>query len=240
MYAVYYRPDLKKFAEEVKAKYGMADLYCGGNFTHVFILGGDGTLLEALHQFPCLLDSIVVHLGMGSVNFYRSARFTTIEDAVAHIEGGRYKVLELSTLESMGCVALNEVAVYRKEPGKLLKFRVAIDEGELEGRADGVVISTPHGTSGYIASTFGPIVDYRSPVLVISFVAPYTLFLRPLVTTAGRIDVETREEAVLVCDGRGMAVGRNFVVRLGEKKLRLAIFDNFNFLNRVRERLRSL
>ncbi|MFN3803768.1 MAG: NAD(+)/NADH kinase [Pyrobaculum sp.] len=240
MYAVYYRPDLEKVAEEVKAKYGMADFRCGGDFTHVFILGGDGTLLEALHQLPCILDSTVVHLGMGEVNFYRSAKFVTIEDAVTHIEGGRYRVVELSTLESINCVALNEVAVYRREPGRLLKFRVAIDEGGLEGRADGIIISTPHGTSGYVASTFGPIVDYRAPVLVISFVAPYTLFLRPLVTTADSVKVETREEAVLVCDGRGRAVGRNFVVRPGGKKLRLAIFDNFNFLERVAERFRSL
>lgn len=55
MFAVYYRPDLRPLAEEFKSRYGAVDLTCGGELSHVFILGGDGTLLEALRRFPCVL-----------------------------------------------------------------------------------------------------------------------------------------------------------------------------------------
>ena len=108
------------------------------------------------------------------------------------------------------------------------------------GRADGVIVSTPHGTSGYVVSTFGPIVDYRADVVVVSFIAPYTLFLRPLVLSSKYVEVETSEEAVALCDGRDGEEGRRFVIRRGDKTLRLAVFGEFNFLHRVMERLRSL
>jgi NAD+ kinase len=241
VFAVYYRPDLRPLAEEFKSRYGAVDLTCGGELSHVFILGGDGTLLEALRRFPCVLDSVVVHLGMGRVNFYRSAEFTIpVEEAVAKIRRGEYRVLEFSTLEHDGCRALNEISIYRREPGRLLSFRMRIDEGEVVGRADGVIISTPHGSSGYVVSTFGPVVDYRAEAVVISFIAPYTLFLRPIVLVSSQVVVETAEDAVLVCDGRETRQGRSFLVRRGGRKLKLAVFGEFQFLHRVMERLRSL
>ncbi len=241
MFAVYYRPDLRPLAEEFKNRYGAVDLSCGGELSHVFILGGDGTLLEALRRFPCVLDSVVVHLGMGKVNFYRSAEFTIpVEEAVEKVRKREYRVFEFSTLEHDGCRALNEVSIYRREPGRLLSFRVMAEEGEVVGRADGIIISTPHGSSGYVVSTFGPVVDYRAEVLVISFIAPYTLFLRPLVLVSSQVTVETAEDAVLVCDGRETRQGRSFLVKRGEKRLKLAVFGEFRFLHRVMERLRSL
>jgi len=108
------------------------------------------------------------------------------------------------------------------------------------GRADGVIISTPHGSSGYVVSTFGPVVDYRAEAVVISFIAPYTLFLRPIVLVSSQVVVETAEDAVLVCDGRETRQGRSFLVRRGGRKLKLAVFGEFQFLHRVMERLRSL
>jgi NAD+ kinase len=241
VFAVYYRTDLRPLAEEFKSRYGAVDLTCGDELSHVFILGGDGTLLEALRRFPCVLDSVVVHLGMGRVNFYRSAEFTIpVEEAVAKIRRGEYRVLEFSTLEHDGCRALNEISIYRGEPGRLLSFRVRIDEGEVVGRADGVIISTPHGSSGYVVSTFGPVVDYRAEAVVISFIAPYTLFLRPIVLVSSQVAVETAEDALLVCDGRETRRGRSFLVRRGGRKLKLAVFGEFQFLHRVMERLRSL
>jgi NAD+ kinase len=241
VFAVYYRPDLRPLAEEFKSRYGAVDLTCRGELSHVFILGGDGTLLEALRRFPCVLDFVVVHLGMGKVNFYRSAEFTiSVEEAVERVRRGAYRVLELSTLVHDNCRALNEVSIYRREPGRLLSFRVKTDEGEVVGRADGVIISTPHGSSGYVVSTFGPVVDYRADAVVVSFIAPYTLFLRPLVLMSSQVVVETGEDALLVCDGREKRQGRSFLVRKGEKRLKLAVFDEFQFLSRVMERLRSL
>ncbi|KUO81127.1 MAG: ATP-NAD kinase [Pyrobaculum sp. JCHS_4] len=241
MFAVYYRPDLRPLAEEFKSRYGAVELTCGGELSHVFILGGDGTLLEALRRFPCVLDSVVVHLGMGRVNFYRSAEFTIpVEEAVEKIRRGEYRVLEFSTLEHDGCRALNEISIHRGEPGRLLSFRMRTDEGEVVGRADGVIISTPHGSSGYVVSTFGPVVDYRAEAVVISFIAPYTLFLRPIVLVSSQVTVETAEDAVLVCDGRETRQGRSFLVKRGGRKLKLAVFGEFQFLHRVMERLRSL
>jgi NAD+ kinase len=101
VFAVYYRPDLQPLAEEFKSRYGAIDLTCRGELSHVFILGGDGTLLEALRRFPCVLDSVVVHLGMGRVNFYRSAEFTIpVEEAVAKIRRGSTAFLSFLLLNT--------------------------------------------------------------------------------------------------------------------------------------------
>ncbi|MEM1597171.1 MAG: NAD(+)/NADH kinase [Pyrobaculum sp.] len=241
MFAVFYRPDLRHVAEAAMRKYGAVELDCSRRLTHVFILGGDGTLLEAVRSHPCVLDSVVVHLGMGRVNFYRSADFSIpLDEAVGRVSRGEYRVVELHTLRLGNCVAVNEVSIFRREHGRLLSFRVATEEGDVVGRADGVIVSTPHGTSGYVVSTFGPIVDYRADVVVVSFIAPYTLFLRPLVLSSKYVEVETSEEAVALCDGRDGEEGRRFVIRRGDKTLRLAVFGEFNFLHRVMERLRSL
>ncbi|WP_187146723.1 NAD(+)/NADH kinase [Pyrobaculum neutrophilum] len=241
MYAVFYRPDLKPLAEDFMRRYGAVELDCRGSYSHVFILGGDGTLLEALRRHPCLLDAVVVHMGLGRVNFYRSSDAPlSIEEAVGRVERGDYGVLEFSTLVYGDCTALNEFSIYRREMGRLLSFRLESDGGELEGRADGVIVSTPHGASGYVVSTFGPVVDFRAEVVVISFIAPFTLYLRPLVLSAGRVLVETSEDAVLVCDGRESRPGRRFEIRRGDRRLRLAVFGEFRFLNRVLERLRSI
>ncbi|MEZ0319828.1 MAG: NAD(+)/NADH kinase [Pyrobaculum sp.] len=241
VFAVFYRPDLRHVAEVAMRKYGAVELSCSQRFTHVFILGGDGTLLEAARRYPCVLDSVVVHLGMGRVNFYRSADISIpLEEAVSRVSRGEYKVVELSTLRLGNCIAVNEISIFRRELGKLLSFRVATAEGQVVGRADGVLVSTPHGTSGYVASTFGPVVDYRLDAVVVSFIAPYTLFLRPLVLSSKYVEVEAAEDAVALCDGRGGEEGRRFVIGRGDKTLKLAVFGEFNFLSRVMERLRSL
>ncbi len=240
MYAIYHRPDLEKLAREVRDKYGFMELNCDREFSHVFILGGDGTLLEALHRYPCVLNSTIVHMGLGRVNFYRSANSISIEEAIRRVEVGEYNVLEFSTLRCGKQAALNEVAIYSAEVGKLLKFKITVNGGEIVGRGDGVIVSTPHGTSGYVISTFGPVVDYRISAVVISFVAPYTLYLRPFVLDVDRVFIETNREAILVCDGRGGEKSTNFEIVVGENKLKLATFDNFNFLNRVMERFRSI
>ncbi|MCY0891478.1 MULTISPECIES: NAD(+)/NADH kinase [Pyrobaculum] len=241
VFAVYYRPDLREAAWDFKRRYGAVDLSCNDKFTHVFIFGGDGTLLEAIRRYPCVLDSVVVHLGLGRVNFYRSAQLTIpVDDAVRRVLENNYDVLELSTLDAGGCIALNEVSVYRREPGKMLNFAIRTDEGEVVGRADGIIVSTPHGTSGYVVSTFGPVVDYRADVIVVSFVAPYTLYLRPLVLASKSVEIEINEETVLVCDGRAASTGRYFKISKGQRRLRLAVFGEFQFLDRVAERLRSL
>ena len=89
MFAVFYRPDLRHVAEAAMRKYGAVELDCSRRLTHVFILGGDGTLLEAVRSHPCVLDSVVVHLGMGRVNFYRSADFSIpLDEAVGRVSRG--------------------------------------------------------------------------------------------------------------------------------------------------------
>ncbi|AFA40609.1 putative sugar kinase [Pyrobaculum oguniense TE7] len=241
VFAVYYRPDLREAALEFKKKYNAVELRCNDKFTHVFVFGGDGTLLEAIRRYPCVLDSVVVHLGLGRINFYRSTQLAIpVDDAVRRILENKYNVLELSTLDAGGCIVLNEISVYRREPGRMLNFAIRTDEGEVVGRADGIIVSTPHGTSGYVVSTFGPVVDYRADVIVVSFVAPYTLYLRPLVLASRSVEIETNEEAVLVCDGRAASTGRYFKIYKGQRRLRLAMFGEFQFLDRVAERLRSL
>mgnify|MGYP001770632481 FL=1 len=241
MIAIAYRSDLADFAAKLKSLLGASELDCSNNPDVTVVVGGDGTLLEIVHRYPCVLDSLVVHVGGGRINFYRATRIgeMPLEEMARRILSRDLDVVELSTIDAGGCIAVNEVVIRNVDYKKLLTFKITSSSPIISGRADGVIISTPQGSAGYAVSTWGPIVDYRLEAFVISFIAPYTLYLRPLVVPQEPLEISTAQEAELACDGYGGLRGRSFIVRKGARKLRLAIFGEYDYYDRVLSRLLS-
>ncbi|MBP1449920.1 MAG: NAD(+)/NADH kinase [Thermoproteus sp.] len=238
MIALLYREDLKDVGIRLMRMLNAEELSCSRQPDITVIVGGDGTLLNALHRYPCVVDSLVVHVGSGNVNFYRSVRIgeMPLEEIAERISAEDFNVVEFSTIDAGHCLAVNEV-VARSIDRRLLAFKISSGSLSLSGRADGVIISTPQGSTGYILSTFGPVVDYRIPAFVISFIAPYTLYLRPLVVPQEPVLVETLQDAEISCDGYDERRSRRFVVKLGKRKLRLAVFGEYDYHKRVLNRL---
>jgi len=240
--AVVYRGDLADIAKRLRSLLGASELDCSADRPDLtVVVGGDGTLLEAIHKHPCVLDSLVVHIGGGRINFYRTTRIgeMALEEVARRVLARDMNVVELPTIDAGGCTAVNEVVIRNVDYRKLLSFRITGAAPIISGRADGVIVSTPQGSPGYAVSAWGPVVDYRLEAFVISFIVPYTLYLRPLVVPQEPLEISTAQEAELTCDGYGGLRGRSFSIRRGARRLRLAIFGEYDYYDRVLSRLLS-
>lgn len=186
------------------------------NFTadYVISMGGDGTLLRAaMHvgdkQIP------IIGVNMGRLGFLAGVTPDEIETALDSVFRGEYAVERHSAihLETVGgsidgCpCALNDIAVLKRDNASMISIRVAVDgEYLVTYQADGLIISTPTGSTAYSLSNGGPIIVPDTGVMCLTPVAPHSLNIRPVViadTSRVSLSVESRNHNFLVAiDGR--------------------------------------
>ena len=207
------------------------------------VLGGDGTMLRALARF---LGTSVPVLGVnfGRVGFLSAIPRAEIETGLARVFAGDYEVIELPTLDvevgEQRQVAVNDLVVTSATLGRMVELEWCVGGEEL-GRqpCDGVILSTPSGSTAYNLSNGGPVLVWGLDALVLTFIAAHSLHARPLVVPRGRdVIVWNRtsdvEVAVLV-DGHRIAdvgPGGRVVGRLGAGRSLLATLPEVTFLSR--------
>ncbi len=153
-------------------------------------LGGDGTMLRAVRSLGNL-DPPLLGVNIGSLGFMTSVPEHDMERAIDALVSGDYV---LSTRSLVECAverngkivenyrALNDMVVGWGSSARVLKLRLAIDgEDVAHYVCDGMIISTPTGSTGHSMSAHGPIVHPESPVLIMNMICPHTLSARPLV-----------------------------------------------------------
>jgi len=177
----------------------------------IVVIGGDGTILRVEHKTK--RDIPILGVNMGTLGFLTEVEPHETFFAISKLIQGEYYIDERIKLraylngETSVPDALNEVAVLTGIPGKIIHLRYYIDGGLAdEIRADGLIISTPTGSTGYAMSAGGPFVDPRLSVTVIAPLAPIALSSRPMVVPAeSRIEVKNMavtREIVLAIDGQ--------------------------------------
>lgn len=210
------------------------------------VLGGDGTMLRAL-QRSLETRTPVIGVNFGSVGFLTSVRADELETGLARVFSGEYRVVELPTLEAeLGGerrVAVNDVVVASSAIGRMIELGWTIG-GEDLGTVpcDGVICSTPAGSTGYNLSNGGPVLVWGIDAMAVTFIAPHSLHARPLVLPRSRdLVVENRTDdvsVVVLIDGRPAgelgAAGR-VLVSLGEERSLLALLPESTFFRRYRE-----
>jgi NAD+ kinase len=209
------------------------------------VLGGDGTMLRALTRF---LGAGVPVIGVnyGRVGFLSSIQRTELETGLARVFAGEYEVVELATLEvewdGERRVAVNDVVVASGVLGRMVELEWSIGgEGLGSVPCDGVICSTPSGSTAYNLSNGGPVLVWGLDAMAITFVAPHALDVRPFVVPRGR-DVRvwnrTRDVPIAVlADGHRVAdapPGGRVVVRLGPERSLLATLPEATFVRRYR------
>jgi NAD+ kinase len=210
----------------------------------VVVLGGDGTMLRAFHEF--LGRAPVIGVNFGRFGFLASMQPDELEEGLRRAFAGEYVVLELPTLdyEQSGkrTVAVNDVVVGSGSPGRLVELEWAIG-GEALGivPSDAIIAATPSGSTAYNLSNNGPVLMWGIDAMAVSFVAPHSLHARPLVVPRGRDVVVTNRAAdiplVLIADGQ--RVGEvtpddGVTIRLGDANILLATLPDVTFLTRFR------
>jgi NAD+ kinase len=214
------------------------------------VLGGDGTMLRALTRF--LGTGVpVIGVNFGRVGFLSSIAQDELESGLTRVFAGEYDVVELATLEvdagGERRVAVNDAVVASDVLGRMVELEWAIGGEELGSQpCDGIICSTPSGSTAYNLSNGGPVLMWGIDAMAITFVAPHSLHARPLVVPRGR-DVVVRNQtpdvpvAVLVDGHRATNAGpgESIVVRLGPDHSLLATLPEATFVRRYRQSFAS-
>jgi len=214
------------------------------------VLGGDGTMLRAL-QRSLGKATPVIGVNFGSVGFLTTIPSAELEAGLKRVFAGEYKVVELPTLEAElwgeRYVAVNDVVVASSVIGRMAHLAWEIGGEELGVvSCDGVICSTPSGSTGYNLSNGGPVLVWGMDAMTVTFIAPHALDLRPLVVPRSReLAIENRTEGlpmVVLADGRQIGVlgyEERLTVRLGEQHTLLGVLPEATFFRRYRETFAS-
>ena len=232
--------------EEEATKHGLVATGNPSGAELVVVLGGDGTMLRALQRF---LGTGVPVLGVnfGRVGFLTSIGRDDLERGLERAFAGELEIVKLPTLE-VECadethVAVNDVVVASGQLGRMVELGWSVGGEDLGRiRCDGLICSSPSGSTAYNLSNGGPVLMWGIDALTVTFVAPHSLHARPLVVPRGKtVVVRNRtldvEVAVLV-DGHRIGdagPGGEVSVRLGGASSLLATLPDATFVSRYRQ-----
>ncbi len=203
----------------------------------VICVGGDGTILRALHSLKSPIP--VLGINMGAIGFLAAVQPKDCISVLTELlDGFEVERRERLSVELKGKTkripyAMNEAVVITSKPGKMLHFAIFLDNDELEElRADGVIFATPTGSTAYAMSAGGPIVDPKVNATLIVPIAPFKLSARPMVVDIKRkigLDLLGVKDAELVIDGqfyRGMEKEDEISITRGEPAFFVKVQDN--------------
>ena len=215
-------------------------------------IGGDGTLLRSI-TFVRDLGIPIIGINTGRLGFLATLNQELLNIELKKVLKGEFNVEERSLLEvnidnndnfSDFNFALNEVSVGRKNTTSMIEIKTTLNGEYLNTYwADGLIVSTPTGSTGYSLSCGGPIMTPSSQTFSITPIAPHNLNARPLVISDEikiELSVEGREEShLLSLDSRINSLKNNIKIKIKKAsyKIKLASFKNNSFYQTLRSKL---
>ncbi len=214
-------------------------------------LGGDGTILEAI-TYIRELDIPIIGINLGRLGFLANIEKRTFVEALNEIKKGKYHVEERQLLQLVSSpplfgdlpFALNDCTIHKRDTSSMITIHAFIDNQYLNSYwADGIIIATPTGSTGYSLSCGGPIVYPNSGNLVITPIAPHNLSVRPIVISDSSeitLKIEGRAENFLcTLDSRfeTITAAHSLVVKKNTFAIKLVQLESKNFLDTMREKL---
>ena len=217
----------------------------------LFSIGGDGTLLSAV-SFVRNSNIPILGINTGRLGFISSIAPDQIEQAVNDVLNSNYKTNKrtLLTLKTSNNLfknknfALNEVAVLKKDTSSMIKIEAYVDDEFLNTYwADGLIVSTPTGSTGYSLSCGGPIIAPGTNNIIITPIAQHNLNVRPIVINHNstiKLKVEDRDQLALVsldsCS-RAFDSSVELIIKKASFKINLIEPQNNSFISTVRQKL---
>jgi len=216
----------------------------------VLVLGGDGSILRAAELIRDQ-DAPLIGVNLGHIGFMAEAELNELEVVIAAIAKKAYKVghrvaLEVQVYEGSEVVfeswALNEVSVEKSARERMLEVVVEVDSRPVSSfGCDGVLISTPTGSTAYAFSVGGPVIWPDVQAMMLVPISAHALFARPLVVAPDSelaIEVLKRSPGagVMWCDGRraiDLGPGSRIEVRKSSKSVAMAILSDAPFSDRL-------
>ncbi len=240
-----------KLEKEFETFNGFWDL--DSTFDVMFTLGGDGTILRAV-TYIRNLNIPILGINTGRLGFLATINKDAIKENIELVFKGEYKLLERTVLsvkispETEAFTelnfALNEVTIARKNTTSMIGIKTNLNHEYLTNYwADGLIISTPTGSTGYSLSCNGPVISPKSKSLVITPIAPHNLNARPMVIcdeTSIQLQIDSREKDFLISlDSRITTVPKNTQVSIEKAPftIKSIVPNNQSFLETLRTKL---
>lgn len=223
----------------------------------VLVLGGDGTLLRAAREVRNM-GIPLIGINLGTIGYLAEIDKNSIYPALDNLFENNYFIESRMMLKGTifhegekvySDIALNEIAIKRDGPLRVVRFKNYVN-GEFlnQYQADGILVSTPTGSTGYSLSAGGPIVSPQASLIMMTPLAAHTLNTRSIVFPAeDRITVEIGpgrfQEPDTACvhfDGAAdhtMTTGDLIVIQRARQDIRLVKFNNISFLEVLRMKM---
>ncbi len=217
----------------------------------LFSLGGDGTLLDTI-SFVGQSNIPLIGINLGRLGFLAAIPVEEVDDAILSLVRGSYTLEKRSLIHLDSSVplfdsspfALNEFTIHRKDSSSMIRIHTYLN-GEFLNTywADGLIVSTPTGSTGYSLSCGGPVVFPQTSSFLITPVAPHNLNIRSIIVPDDNVisfEVEGRAEQFLcTLDARSATItsGIQLAVRKETFTISLVRPDEHNFLRTIRQKL---
>jgi NAD+ kinase len=215
------------------------------------VLGGDGTMLAALRDYAGT-GAPVFTFNYGAVGFLATIEPEDLDEGIRRLVEGDFDTLQLPTLGINPAagprIAVNDIAFLRQRGSRVAELAYLVRGEELaQARCDGLVVSTPVGSTGYNLANGGPVVAWGVEGYIVSYIAPHTLTNRTLVAATtdvlvvrnlspeGPVDVET--------DGRRVCLlepGQDIEVRFEDRPTLLAKVSGTGFYDQLTQKFGRL
>ena len=216
-------------------------------YDFVISIGGDGTILRSANEIG-ELSIPIIGLNKGRLGFLANSPIEIIDSIIDKIKNSNYRISERTIIqvefEGKTKNALNEISISRKNTTSLITIDTKLNDQYLNTYwADGLIISTPTGSTGYSLSCGGPIIMPDSKNLVLTPIAPHNLNARPLVISDNKqieISINGRENEYFVsADSQIFSVNIDSKINISKAPyfLKMVEFEEDSYINTLREKL---
>ena len=211
-------------------------------------VGGDGTLLSVVRK-SFEFNKPVLGINLGTLGFLTDISMHELEDFITNLDTNNYRIdnrmMIKGTLNLNSFVAFNDIVISRKSISSMLKIDAKIDDKHFNSYyGDGVIISTPTGSTAYNLSVGGPIVYPLTEAFIITPVAPHSLTQRPLVMPAHfqiEFTITDTQGAVVIVDGQDiyeLEQNESIKIKIAKKSAKMIHRCQRNYFEVLSEKLR--
>jgi NAD+ kinase len=215
----------------------------------VISLGGDGTILSTVHEYP-QIEAPILGINMGHLGFMADVQVSDVYPSLQDLLSGAYTIEERLILDGKNvhgdsCFAINDIVIHRSPNPSMIEIGIHVNGLYLNTfEADGLIIATPNGSTAYSLGAGGPIVSPSLEAIVITPICPHTISNRPVVLTAHeqiQIQYLSNYPPVEVrADGLSpisLATGESFYIRRSPRKFRLVSLLRQDYFSTLRTKL---
>lgn len=238
------RPDLKREEEEI---------YRDSDF--IVVLGGDGTFLAAARK-AAIYNTPILGINLGTLGFLAEVDKKSSLLALQKVLNGEYIIEKRMMLEASvydhnnkaekKLICLNDIGITRGSLSRIIDLKIFINDNFVDDYpADGIIVSTPTGSTGYNLSAGGPILDPNTNMMVITPICPHSLYARSIVVSDGdEIKVQIGEnlycDVILTIDGQmGYHLKNKDIVKIQKSNYvtNLIKTSNYSFYDILRKKI---